>query len=142
MKARLLVQCSLTCKKPLTWFSSLYFYQSFRSMASRLLSLLGLTAVYQTVISLFIVLFLNLNLDFSNLVSEGSFIGPSLFLIHVNDLTKSIKNCNIQIYATCPVIFFSDKNIVTIKKILTAELTNISNCLDDNRLVISLLEEN
>ncbi len=61
-----------------------------------------------------------------------------LFSININDLTKSVKNSNIQIYADDTVISFSYKNVNVIEETLTAEMTNIGKWLDNKRLIINL----
>ena len=71
-------------------------------------------------------------------VPQGSILGPLLFLIHINDLTMSVKTCNIQIYADDTVISFSHKDVSFLEEILTAEMTNIAKWLDNNRLIINL----
>ena len=71
-------------------------------------------------------------------VRQGSILGPLLFLIHINDLSMSVKTCNIQIYADDKMISFSHKDVSFIEEILTAEMTNIAKWLDNNRLIINL----
>ena len=68
-------------------------------------------------------------------VPQGSILGPVLLLIRINDLTMSVKHCNIQIYADDTVISFSHKNVNVIEETLTAEMTNIAKWLDNNRLI-------
>ena len=71
-------------------------------------------------------------------VPQGSILGPLLFLLQINDLVKSVKNCNIQMYADDTVIYTSHSNISVIEQTLTSEMNNVSKWLDKNRLIINL----
>ena len=52
-------------------------------------------------------------------VPQGSIIEPLLFLLQINDLVKSVENCNIQMYADDAVIYMSHRNISVIEQTLT-----------------------
>ena len=71
-------------------------------------------------------------------VPQGSVLGPLLFLLQINDLVKSVENCNIQMYADDTVIYTSHSNISVIEQALTSEMNNVSKWLDKNRLIINL----
>ena len=71
-------------------------------------------------------------------IPQGSILGPLLFLVQINDLVKSIKHCNIQMYADDTVIYTSNSNISVIEQTLTSEMKNVSKWLDKNRLIINL----
>ena len=71
-------------------------------------------------------------------VPQGSILGPLLFLIHIDDLTRTIKDCKIQIYADDTAISFSHENANIIEETLTNEMTNIVEWLVTNRLVVNL----
>ena len=74
-------------------------------------------------------------------VPQGSILGPLLFLLQINDFVKSVKNCNIQMYADDTVIYTSHSNISVIEQTLTSEMKNVSKWLDKNRLIINLNKE-
>ena len=59
-------------------------------------------------------------------VPQGSILGPLLFLLQINNLVKSVKTCNIQMYADDTVIYTSHSNISVIEQILTSEMNNVS----------------
>ena len=50
-------------------------------------------------------------------VLHGSILGPLLFLMHVDDLTRTRKDCKIQIYADDTVISFSHENANILKRL-------------------------
>ena len=68
-------------------------------------------------------------------VPQGSILGPLLFPLQMNDLVKSVENCNIQMYADD---YTSHSNISAIEQTLTSEMNNVSKWLDKNRLIINL----
>ena len=69
---------------------------------------------------------------------QGSILGPLLFLLQIDDLFRSVKNCSIQMYADDTVIYTSDSDISVIEQTLTSEMNNISRWLDKNRLITNL----
>ena len=71
-------------------------------------------------------------------VPQGSILGPLLFLIEINDLTKIFDGCTVQMYADDTVIYTSHRDIKVIENTLSANMTVIKNWLDKNRLIINL----
>ena len=71
-------------------------------------------------------------------VSQGSILGPLLFLLLIDDVIKSLKDCSIQIHADDTVIYTSGSDISVIEQTLASKMNNITRWLDRNRLVINL----
>ena len=71
-------------------------------------------------------------------VPQGSILGPMLFLLHISDLVKVIKKCQVLMYADDTVTYTASQSITEIERAVTNEMENISKWLDENRLVINL----
>ena len=71
-------------------------------------------------------------------VPQGSILGPLLFILLMNDIESSLLKCQILLYADDTVIYFSDKNIEQIQKILNEDISNINRWFIDNYLSINL----
>ena len=69
-------------------------------------------------------------------VPQGSVLGPLLFLLLLNDCPNVMSKCEIIKYADDTVIFFSHKNIGTIKETLNEEFTCFCSWLEQNELLI------
>ena len=57
-------------------------------------------------------------------VPQGSILGPLLFVLFFNDITDVIET-NIVKYADDTVIYWVDKDVTNLSKILTNEMTNL-----------------
>ena len=71
-------------------------------------------------------------------VPQGSILGPMLFLLHINDLVKDVKKCQVLKYADDTVIYTASQSITKIERALANEMENISKWLNNDRLIINL----
>ena len=70
-------------------------------------------------------------------VPQGSILGPSLFLIYVNDM-ESVVDCDLLLYADDSALLIRGKNITDIVQKLSEELTKLNVWLIDNKLSLHL----
>lgn len=77
-------------------------------------------------------------LDVDYGIPQGSTLGPLLFTIYINDLVNRVKHCNIHLYADDTVLYFSDKNVCNIQRILNIDLNNVHNWLCQNKLSLNV----
>ena len=102
--------------KSLTWFSSYLFGRHI------------LTSINNTLSS---------ELPMTHGVPQGSILGPTLFLLFINDMPNCLKKCSVHLYADDTVIYYSDKDPNVIETILNAELQQLQNWMCRNKLKIN-----
>ena len=69
-------------------------------------------------------------------VSQGSILGPLMFLIYIDDLSisKVLKHSNIIMYADDTVLYFSHKDIKNIEAALSEDMDAVAQWLQRNQL--------
>ena len=58
-------------------------------------------------------------------VPQGSVLGPMLFLVFINDITLTVSNCNIRLFADDTCLFLEVSNREDCKSLLNEDLRNI-----------------
>ena len=75
-------------------------------------------------------------------VSQGSILGPLLFLLYINDLCKASNIITPIMFTDDTNLFYSNKNIKILFKEMNIELKNISEWLRANKLSINIDKTN
>ena len=70
-------------------------------------------------------------------IPQGSTVGPLMYIIYMNDVSSSLKNCKYQLYADDTVIYISGDMELTTGK-LCADLNTFKNWCDKNKLTLNI----
>ena len=73
-------------------------------------------------------------------VPQGSILGPSLFVIYVNDMPQAVKS-NLFLYADDSCLMYQHRDVNEIKKELSKDFENVCNWFVDNKLSIHFGED-
>ena len=75
-------------------------------------------------------------------VPQGSILGPLLFLIFINDMSKVIKHGKISMYADDTTLYVNDNDVNVISKKLTEDIHEITAWLRINKLFLNTEKTN
>ena len=73
-------------------------------------------------------------------VPHGSFLGPLLFFIYVNDIPQAV-NSNLFLYADDSCLMFQHKEVEKIERVLNNDFENICDWFVENKLSIHFGED-
>ena len=70
-------------------------------------------------------------------VPQGSVLGPLLFVLYIDNVTKALSKAKIKLYADDIVIYYGHKDMRVVTKVLEEESMVFANWVYDNRLTIN-----
>ena len=71
-------------------------------------------------------------------VPQGSILGPLLFIVFFNDLSKSLVHSQCIKYADDTVLFVAGKNLFIIESRISSDMQRISDWCFENELILNL----
>ena len=73
-------------------------------------------------------------------VPQGSILGPTPFLLYVNDMKSVLTDCGLRLYADDTCLISSDENVSFIEKHLNTDFNSLCEWFIDNKLSMHLRE--
>ena len=69
---------------------------------------------------------------------QGSFLGPLLFLLCINDLNQTIKFCKVHQFADETNFLYLSNSLKKLNKLVTADLKHLANWLNANKISLNV----
>ena len=73
-----------------------------------------------------------------NGVPQGSILGPLLFIMFLNDLTKVVEKCSMSLYADDTCVYYASKNPQELESALNNDLILMANWFSHNHLILNV----
>ena len=75
-------------------------------------------------------------------VPQGSVLGPLLFLIYINDITKASSKLRFFLFADDTNLLYANKNLKTLENTVNTELIKLCDWLTANKLTLNIKKSN
>ena len=75
-------------------------------------------------------------------VSQGSILGPLLFVIYINDIVNAVHKCDISLYADDTALFYASSDPLVMSQVLNEEMVSLSKWFYNNQLTLNVQKTN
>ena len=75
-----------------------------------------------------------------NFTSQGSCLGPLLFLIYINHLPRAVQNSRMYMFADDECLYHQSSNISLLNEAINEDLTHVDNLLKGNKLSLNVMK--